>query len=61
MRLNDYTVELVKDLILILGELAKCKNQVLRRHAARLDAGKEHSEAFVDNSDRSILEVIINQ
>ena len=61
MRLYDNLVELIKDLVLVLWMLAERKDQVLSRHAARLRASKEESEAFVDDTSCSILEVLIRQ
>ena len=57
MGLNDLFFELGKDLVLVLGVLAEAIDQVLGRNAGRLRAGKEESQALVDDAHISVFEV----
>ena len=61
MGLDDAFVELLEDFILQLWVLAKCKDKVLRGDAACLRSSKEEGQALVDDAQRAIFEVLINE
>ena len=61
MGLNDLSVQLVENLLLVLRVLAECEDQVLGRDAARLGASEEESQDFIDDANLAIFEVILNK
>ena len=61
MRLDNYLVEFIEYLLLVLWVFADGKDQVLGRHAARLRTSEEESQNFVNNAHFTILKVLIDK